>query len=138
MLIWIIRYLVPLTIGPAFLSASIYLCLGRIIIVYGQNLSRFRPRTYAILFMSCDLLSLILQAAGGALASIGDAGSSLQDTGVNVMIAGLVFQVVSLALYMALWGEFAYRVWRAPENQRNARFTDLRNSLSFKLFQFGE
>ena len=40
-------YLVCLTIAPAFLSACIYLCLGRIIVVYGEHVSRFRPRSYA-------------------------------------------------------------------------------------------
>jgi hypothetical protein len=47
-------YLVMLTIAPAFLSAAIYLCLARIVVVYGEERSRFRPRTYTILFCSCD------------------------------------------------------------------------------------
>ncbi len=62
-------YLVCLTIAPAFITASIYLCLARIVVVYGESLSRFRPRTYTILFCSCDFLSLLLQAIGGAIAS---------------------------------------------------------------------
>jgi hypothetical protein len=62
-------YLVCLTIGPAFLTASTYLCLARIVVAYGENLSGIQPRTYALLFMSCDFLSLLLQAAGGSMAS---------------------------------------------------------------------
>lgn len=34
-------YLICLTIGPTFLSAAIYLCLARIIVVYGEQHSRF-------------------------------------------------------------------------------------------------
>ena len=29
-----------LILGPAFLAASIYLCMGRIVVVYGRRLSR--------------------------------------------------------------------------------------------------
>jgi RTA1 like protein len=38
--------LVCLTLGPAFFSAGIYVCLGRIIIVYGAENSRLRPQWY--------------------------------------------------------------------------------------------
>lgn len=36
-----------LTLGPAFLSAGIYLCLGRIVRVYGSQNSRIRPDLFA-------------------------------------------------------------------------------------------
>jgi hypothetical protein len=64
------RYLVCLTIAPALLSASIYLTLARIIPIYSSILSRFQPRTYALVFIACDFIPLLLQAAGGAIASI--------------------------------------------------------------------
>lgn len=78
------RYLICLTIGPAFLAAAIYLCLGRIVVVYGLDVSRVKPRTYSILFITCDFLSLALQAAGGALAATADTRAD-SDIGVNVM-----------------------------------------------------
>ena len=45
------RYLICITIAPVFITASIYLCLARIIVVYGEHLSRFRPRFYTITFI---------------------------------------------------------------------------------------
>jgi hypothetical protein len=60
-------YLICLTIAPVFISAAIYLCLTRIIGLYGSHLARFKPRTIAIAFMSSDFLSLVLQAIGGAM-----------------------------------------------------------------------
>jgi hypothetical protein len=68
--------IVALTIAPALLSGAIYLCLARIIVVYGEHLSYFKPRTYTIVFCSCDFISLLLQAIGGAFA----AGSSKLST----------------------------------------------------------
>jgi len=72
-----LMYLVTLTIAPAFLSAAIYLCLARIVVVYGEERSRFKPRTYTILFCSSDFLALLLQAAGGAIASISNTQSGV-------------------------------------------------------------
>jgi hypothetical protein len=72
-------YLVCLTIAPAFLSASIYLCLARIVVVYGEHISRFRPRVYTILFCTCDFISLLLQAIGGAIASTATDSSTVSN-----------------------------------------------------------
>ncbi|KAI9694267.1 MAG: hypothetical protein M1820_009070 [Bogoriella megaspora] len=132
---WFLLYLIPLTIGPAFLSGSIYICLGRIININGVNLSRFSPRTYAMVFVACDLLSLILQAAGGGIAATADTPDS-SNTGKNVMIAGLVFQVFSLLLFLAFWGEFALRVRKAGEAQKNTDYASLRASRYFHWFQY--
>jgi hypothetical protein len=49
-----LMYLIPLTIGPVFLAAAVYLCLARIVVVYGWHLSLMRPRSYTLLFCCCD------------------------------------------------------------------------------------
>ena len=72
-----IMYLVCLTIAPAFLGAGIYLCLSRIVTVYGAGLSRFKPRTYTIVFCSCDFFSLVLQAIGGGIAATANTQSAV-------------------------------------------------------------
>jgi hypothetical protein len=82
---------VCLTIGPAFLSAAIYLSLSRLIVIYGAHIAPFAPKTYSYVFIGCDVISLILQATGGALAASADTKSA-QNTGVNVMIAGWCFR----------------------------------------------
>jgi hypothetical protein len=128
-------YLVCLTIAPAFLSAAVYLCLARIVVVYGEHLSRFRPRTYTLIFCSCDVFSLILQAAGGGIAS-GATTQSQDQMGINIMIAGLSFQVFSLALFAACCAEFAFRLWKNPQSwsMEHAR---LYESKLFKAFLCG-
>ncbi|KAI9833950.1 MAG: hypothetical protein M1819_003459 [Sarea resinae] len=126
-------YLICLTIGPAFLTASIYLCLARIVTVYGAYLSRIQPRSYTLIFISCDLLSLILQGAGGGIAATGN-NKSQTDNGVNIMVAGLAFQVFSLALFIILWGEFTWRVRRSA-SETDQQFTHLTSSPKFKAFK---
>ncbi|KAF2760759.1 putative RTA1 domain protein [Pseudovirgaria hyperparasitica] len=128
-------YLICLTIGPAFLSAAIYLCLGRIIVIYSPALSRLKPRTYTVLFVSCDLLSLVLQALGGALASTADDEKS-NDLGINIMIAGLVAQVVSLLVFMLLCADFAWSAHKR-RSERDPAFAVLRSSFIWKAFLIG-
>ncbi|KAH7323870.1 RTA1 like protein-domain-containing protein [Rhexocercosporidium sp. MPI-PUGE-AT-0058] len=127
--------LVGLTIGPALLSAAIYLCLGRIIVVYGQHISRLKPRSYTIIFMSCDLISLILQSVGGAMASIADTQKDT-DVGVNVMIAGLIAQVASLTVFAVLCADFTIQS-RKHWNDREPRYFTLRRTKFWKAFLAG-
>lgn len=107
-------YLIPLTIAPAFVTASIYLCLARIVHVLDPNLvsSRLKPMTYTKIFVTFDLISLILQGAGGGLAATANdkAGS---DLGIDVMMAGLAFQVIALVIFVSLCGDFAWRLHKA-------------------------
>ncbi|KAF7947370.1 uncharacterized protein EAE97_004619 [Botrytis byssoidea] len=132
---YFLMYLICLTIAPAFLTAGVYLCLSRIVIIYGQEISRFRPATYTIIFCTCDLISLVLQAAGGAIASTADTLDD-KDLGKNIMLAGLVFQVFSLILFAILGTEFAWRV-RRSHGSWNPRYIDLVSSTFFKSFLGG-
>ena len=72
---WFLMYLIDLTIGPTFVAAGIYLCLSRLVVVFdGDNnkgAAKWKPRTYTLFFLVWDLISLILQAIGGAIASLG-------------------------------------------------------------------
>jgi hypothetical protein len=106
------RDLICLSLGPVFFCAALYLLLGQIIIIYhGEDVSRLKSRNYAIFFVSCDVIALILQSAGGALTSTAE-GADGRQMGLNIMIAGLAFQVAALTLFIALSSEFAIRLRR--------------------------
>lgn len=73
--------------------------------------SRLRPKLFYYIFIPCDIVSLVLQAAGGALSSTSN-GSS--DVGVNIALAGLGFQVFTLAVFTGLCVDYAHHsrsVW---------------------------
>ena len=131
-----IIYLVGVTIGPALFSAAIYLCLARIIAIYGHGLSYFTPRTITILFVCSDLLSLVLQAAGGAIASTANTHSVAQ-TGINIMIAGLSTQVVSMTAFVAICSQLAWAVRKYPE-RLNTDYQEMRHSKRFRFFLWCE
>lgn len=110
------RYLVCLTVAPAFISAVIYLCFYRITIVYDRSLLRIKPRTFAITFITSDILCLVLQAAGGAITAMSggtsEQAAASRNAGINVMIAGLVLQVVSLLVFLGCALDFMRRATR--------------------------
>ncbi|GAB7323375.1 hypothetical protein MBLNU13_g05835t2 [Cladosporium sp. NU13] len=124
--------LVGLTIAPALISAPVYLSLGRIVKAYGRPFSLLAPRTYATIFICSDLISLILQAFGGALAATGKTQHKV-DTGVHVLVAGLAFQVLSLFVFMALATHLWSRV-RKGSYRTNSRFDALREYRGFRFF----
>jgi hypothetical protein len=126
-------YLITITIAPVFISGAIYLCLTRIIVLYGQHNSRFAPRVVAITFMTSDFLSLLLQAIGGAIADTSDPGTPMRQTGVDIMIAGLLLQAISLFLFLIVIADFAWRSRRGVLDQDPAR-QRTRKGLLFKAF----
>jgi hypothetical protein len=63
-------YLICLTLGPTFVAAAIYLTLARIVVAYGENISRIKPRSYTMLFSGFDIVALVVQATGGGMAAV--------------------------------------------------------------------
>ncbi|KAF9772860.1 hypothetical protein IL306_009403 [Fusarium sp. DS 682] len=100
--------IVCITIGPAFLSAGMYLCLGRIVVIYGEENSRVPAKWYTRVFIPCDILSLVLQAAGGVLASVALQNNESLTTGDNIMVVGLSFQVFTLLVFIGLCADFMW------------------------------
>jgi len=97
--------IILLTVAPAFISASIYLTLKRSVIVFGRRFSRMPPAWYAYVFVGCDVVSIILQGAGGAISAIATE-KTLLDQGVDIMIAGLTSQVFTLMIFFGLCIDF--------------------------------
>ncbi len=103
--------IVLITISPVFFSAAIYVMLSQIVVYISQAHSRVNPRLYWIIFITCDVIALILQAVGGAMSSTSN-GSS--DAGVNIALAGLSFQVATLVFFSATVIDYMFRsrsVW---------------------------
>lgn len=70
------------------MSASIYLCFFRIVLIYGSHLSRIKPKYYTFLFVTFDVICLILQAVGGAIASITNLYDSNElQLGTHIMVS---------------------------------------------------
>ncbi|KAL8702326.1 MAG: hypothetical protein Q9224_000028 [Gallowayella concinna] len=127
-----------LTIAPAFMAAGIYLTLSRIVVTFGPENSRIKPLSYPRLFIPCDILSLVLQALGGGMASAASHSNKNPENGNHIMVAGLAFQVFTLLVFMLLCADFAVRTVmrmnRLGEAALDPTHATLRRSMKFRVF----
>ena len=101
--------IVTLIIAPVFFSAALYVLLGKLINDLGRASSFLSAKWYTIIFCTCDVASLVIQAAGGAMASMADTDEQ-QDLGTNIMEGGIAFQLATMTLFGVLLGDFARRI----------------------------
>ncbi|CAE6506566.1 unnamed protein product [Rhizoctonia solani] len=95
-------------IAPSFMTAAMFLMLPKIINELGTEFSRMPPRLYSIIFITADVTALVIQAIGGAMASIADTLEGAEQ-GSHVMLGGIVIQLVAVVLYTILGLEFILR-----------------------------
>ena len=125
-----------LTIAPAFTAAAIYLTLKHLALCFGPEHSRLRPMLYTWIFIGCDLFSLVLQGAGGGLAATADNNPSQRKIGTDLMITGIVGQVVTLIAFATMISDYFIRLSRSkqplsPEAQA------MKSNRAFQLFSGG-
>ncbi|KAG5809406.1 hypothetical protein H9Q74_001687 [Fusarium xylarioides] len=122
--------IIMITIAPVFFSAAIYVLLSQVINFVDPNVSRFSPKYFYWIFIPSDIISLILQAVGGAVSVVSTAQDDVK-TGEDISIAGLVFQVVTLLCFVALFIDYVIRASKSP-----ARYHLTKPILTFLFFLF--
>ncbi|KAF3384742.1 hypothetical protein F1880_001718 [Penicillium rolfsii] len=106
--------IICLIIAPAFNSAAIYIILKHVVNEFGSEFSILRPDYYTKIFITGDVISLVLQGTGGGLAATAKQGHTRQlDIGNDFMMAGISFQVFTLFLFAVLATLYLVRRWRA-------------------------
>ncbi|KAK2052914.1 parasitic phase-specific protein PSP-1 [Colletotrichum caudatum] len=97
--------IICITVAPVFFSAAIYVLLSQTISFLDRSISRFPPRLFYWIFIPLDIVSLVLQALGGALSSVSTTIEAV-DRGVNISLAGLVLQVAALLAFCCLFADY--------------------------------
>ncbi|KAK1142433.1 hypothetical protein N8T08_007795 [Aspergillus melleus] len=99
-----------LIIAPTFFTAGIYVLLGRFIQILGRESSILSPNLYLWIFCTCDVVSLVIQAIGGGIAS-SESDKIDGDTapGTHIMVAGIVFQMFSITVFVVCAADFVRR-----------------------------
>jgi len=107
-----------LVLAPSFLAAGIYVTLKHVVIYCGAENSRLKPRWIPWAFIGADFFSIVLQALGGGIAaSAGDhnVNKSLLNTGDGLIVAGIAFQVATMAVCGLFIIDFYIRFKRAKK-----------------------
>ncbi|KAI9159062.1 Protein RTM1 [Paramyrothecium foliicola] len=103
-------------IAPALMAASIYMILGRIILLTaGEHQAIIKRKWLTKLFVTGDVISLLLQASGGGMMAI----DTLWQTGEKVVIGGLFVQLLFFSCFIIVAGVLQYRMTRFPTAEAN-------------------
>lgn len=119
-------------IGPLWFAATIYMMLGRtIVLAGGEDVSLIKPRWYTRVFVTADVTTLFIQGLGmykeklhpgrkeGFLLTV-RLGSSIMGTmqlklaiaGEKIVIAGLALQVATFVVFLVASVDFQVRMNR--------------------------
>ncbi|KAG8902272.1 hypothetical protein FRB99_004691 [Tulasnella sp. 403] len=96
-------------LSPSFLAAGLFFILGIIINRVGPQYATLPPRVFSTIFICCDLASLIVQGAGGGIASTSFQAGGSPDPGGRIMLGGIVFQLVAITMFAVTAVEFFVR-----------------------------
>lgn len=110
---WYIVQFLCLTIAPTFIMAGIYFFLAQLTVVYGRQFSTLRPMWYSYLFISSDIISFLIQAAGAGIAATTFSSPKMQNIGLDIAIGGVSFQLFSMTIFILLWLDFLRKVYFA-------------------------
>ena len=103
--------LITLTLSPVFLMAGIYFLFGQLVVIHGRQYSMLKPLHYSYIFITCDVVSLVVQAVGGGMTSIAAQRYENVDSGTYTMIAGIAFQVFSMSVFLTFWFVFCWNIY---------------------------
>lgn len=108
---------VGLTIAPAFIMAGIYFLFAQLVVIHGRQYSMLKPMWYSYFFITTDVLSLFIQAAGGGISSASSSRHEDTRTGMNVMIVGIVVQTAAMTVFLFFWFDFLWRLFFKNNSQ---------------------
>lgn len=83
----------------------------------GRSTSILSARAYLWIFCTCDIISLVIQAIGGGSASVAFNSTPAGNTkpGTNIMVAGIIFQMASIAVFTLFYLDFLRRCGRRSD-----------------------
>jgi hypothetical protein len=102
------RYIIGLTLGPTFLSSSLYLGISQLQRHFQSPcFSKVGPRLFTTIFILGDFACLCFIGVGGSLAAI----YADKPIGIDLMMAGLGTQVLVTAVFCVVLSMLARKLW---------------------------
>ncbi|KPM37830.1 hypothetical protein AK830_g8732 [Neonectria ditissima] len=103
-----------LLLGPALFAASIYMVLGRIIILLGAGEhSIIRTNWLTKVFVLGDVLSFFAQSGGGGMLATAKNSDNVK-LGENIIVGGLCIQILFFGFFMIVTLIFHLRIQAKP------------------------
>ncbi|KAL4761375.1 RTA1 domain-containing protein [Aspergillus foveolatus] len=102
-----------LLLAPALLAASVYMFLGRIILMLqAESHALLRRKWLTKIFVTGDVLSFLLQGAGGGIQSSGNLEN--MKTGEHIIVVGLFVQIFFFGFFILTASHFYWKIKKYP------------------------
>ncbi|KAJ4145862.1 hypothetical protein LMH87_004694 [Akanthomyces muscarius] len=99
--------------ASGFFAAGVYLSLKYAVLAISPQHSIIRPKLYTWIFISCDVVCLILQVDASGVASAANTDSKITTTNLNiVLLVGICLQALTLLVFGVMAGLYARAVFR--------------------------
>ncbi|TFK93472.1 RTA1 like protein [Polyporus arcularius HHB13444] len=98
-----------LVLAPTPFVAALFVGFGRITGRLGAQYSRLSPTLYSRIFLTADIVSLMVQGGGGGIAAGGSNDPDKARLGSNIIIGGLVVQIISMSVFCVFMVEYVWR-----------------------------
>ncbi|KAK6897339.1 Sphingoid long-chain base transporter RSB1 [Candida tropicalis] len=106
-----------LTVSPAFIMGGVYFIFGQMVVIHGSEFSILPPMWYSYFFITLDVCTILIQAAGGGISASGSGGN----LGTTLMIIGVATQVASMSIFLFFWFEFLIKCYFKYSKQDGSR-----------------
>jgi heme/copper-type cytochrome/quinol oxidase subunit 2 len=101
-------------LAPILFAASVYMILGRLIRATGaESYAVIRVTWITKIFVGGDILCFMIQAAGGGILAGADT-TSQKNLGQNIILAGLVLQIVIFVGFIVITVVYHMRLRARP------------------------
>jgi hypothetical protein len=107
--IWFVLQYFFIVTAPVFLSAAIYAVLSVLINKVGREYSPIPPKVVLGVFISSDAVMTVVQICGAAMIGAAESKDKDPTTGKNILMAGLIVQVLSFFIFLILLGVFLWK-----------------------------
>ncbi|KAF1993934.1 RTA1 like protein [Amniculicola lignicola CBS 123094] len=106
---WFIIQYFFIVVAPVFFSAAVYTVLSVLINATGRSHSPLPPKLILWIFITCDVISTVVQIVGAALIGVYESNQKDPSTGNNILLAGLAFQAFSFLIFIILFSIFLFK-----------------------------
>ncbi|KAF2677811.1 RTA1 like protein [Lentithecium fluviatile CBS 122367] len=114
-LVYFIIQAVLILLAPLFFAASVYMFLSRIIRATGHtSYSPVCTKWLTKIFVGGDFLCLNIQSTGASMLTNAKGNAKKADLGTNIVMTGLVLQIVIFAFFVGVAGVWHRRMRSGP------------------------
>lgn len=98
-------------VTPVFFAAIHFAILGKVLVLFGKKFSFVKPSLVTPVFVTLDVISLVIQGAGSGIAAVNEIDIEDPTGGSNIVVGGLAVQLLGYVGFDILAIVFAFKAW---------------------------